>query len=45
MVNFEENKRKEEKILGDMRSLVQRSVGDEDEEEETDPVKQWNAIT
>lgn len=44
MVNFEENKRKEEKILGDMRTLVQRSVGNADDEEEAVPVKQWNAI-
>ena len=46
MVNFEENKRKEDKILGDMRDLVQRSVGGADDDvEETVPVKQWNAIT
>ena len=44
MVNFEENKRKEEKILGDMRTLVQRSVGTEEDAEETVPVKQWNTI-
>lgn len=34
MVNFEENKRKEDKILGDMRSLVQRSIANEDAEGE-----------
>ncbi|KAK9813608.1 hypothetical protein WJX73_010415 [Symbiochloris irregularis] len=43
MVNFEENKRKEEKILGDMKALVQRNQ-DEEDEEEIVPVKQWNAI-
>ena len=29
MYNFEENKRKEQKILGDMQSLVTRTLGDD----------------
>ena len=35
MFNFEENKKKEEKVLADMKALVQRSLGtgaDEDDE-------------
>ncbi len=31
MYNFEENKRKEQKILADMQSLVHRTLGDGDE--------------
>ena len=35
MYNFEENKRKEQKILGDMQQLVQSTLGvDEGEYEE-----------
>ena len=35
MLNVEENKKKEDKILGSMRALVQRSMAkDEDEAEE-----------
>ncbi len=35
MYNFEENKRKEQKILGDMQKLVQSTLGvDEGEYEE-----------
>ena len=33
MLNVEENKKKEEKILADMRHLVQRSMATEDVEE------------
>ena len=32
MYNFEENKRKEQKILADMQSLVSRTLGDDAEE-------------
>lgn len=32
MFNMEENKRKEQKILGDMQRLVQRTIGEADEE-------------
>ena len=31
MYNFEENKRKEGKILSDMQLLVERTLGDKDE--------------
>ncbi len=34
MFNMEENKRKEQKILGDMQRLVQRTVGEVDQEPE-----------
>lgn len=34
MFNMEENKRKEQKILADMQRLVQRTLGEQDEEEE-----------
>lgn len=34
MFNMEENKRKEQKILGDMQRLVQRTIGEADEEAE-----------
>ena len=33
MLNVEENKKKEEKILSDMRRLVQRSMATEDPEQ------------
>ncbi len=33
MYNFEENKKKEQKILADMQRLVQRTLGDDEEEE------------
>ena len=32
MYNFEENKKKEQKILADMQRLVERTLGDDDEE-------------
>ncbi len=31
MYNFEENKKKEQKILADMQELVQRTLGDDEE--------------
>ena len=31
MYNFEENKKKEERVLADMKALVQRSLGTTDE--------------
>lgn len=31
MYNFEENKKKEQKILADMQRLVQRTLGDDEE--------------
>lgn len=34
MYNFEENKRKEQKILGDMQRLVQSTLGDDEGEYE-----------
>ena len=34
MFNFEENRKKEHKILRDMQRLVSRTLGNEDEEEE-----------
>lgn len=34
MFNMEENKRKEQKILGDMQRLVQRTIGEVEEEAE-----------
>lgn len=34
MYNFEENKRKEQKILGDMQRLVQSTLGEEEGEYE-----------
>ena len=36
MLNVEENKKKEDKILGDMRRLVQRSLATEEEEEQAE---------
>ncbi len=33
MYNFEENKKKEQKILADMQRLVERTLGDDDEDE------------
>ena len=36
MFNMEENKRKEQKILGDMQRLVQRTIGDVEEEAQED---------
>jgi hypothetical protein len=38
MYNFEENKKKEQKILADMQTLVQRTLG-EDAEDDTDVPK------
>ena len=37
MYNFEENKKKEQKILGDMQRLVERTLGDDDEAAEDAP--------
>ena len=34
MYNFEENKKKEEKIIGDMQQLVQNTLGGSDDESE-----------
>lgn len=44
MFNMEENKRKEQKILGDMQRLVQKTLGETEEdaapqEEETEPAQ------
>ena len=36
MFNMEENKRKEQKILADMQSLVQRTLGDQEDDAEED---------
>lgn len=33
MYNFEENKKKEQKILADMQRLVQRTLGDDEADE------------
>ena len=37
MFNTEENKRKEQKILGDMQRLVQRTIGEVEEAPEEAP--------
>ena len=36
MYNFEEHKRKEQKILGEMQQLVQRTLGENEEDAEDD---------